>query len=93
MSDLERCGDWLLDNKNHFIVNIVSSTSIQFDFKKMCFKEGKKQTLKPVQYDPIKKVMTYWANQRWCTFSTFNAEDAVQKLYDNYFEDTFFGDD
>lgn len=93
VKDLEYLGDHIIDNKNTLIVNTKSSTVLHFNFNKMCFRENSKQTLKPIMWNNEKNEMTYWANQRWCNFSTYGCTDAVKKLHDNYFERTLLGDE
>lgn len=92
MHDLEYHSNFIIDNKNLILVNLESSTVLYFDFKKMCFREGKKATLKPIMWNSEKEEMTYWASQRWCNFSTYGCVSEVKKLHDNYFERVFLGD-
>lgn len=83
--DLERHGNFILDNKKQILVNTDSSVVLYFNFEQMYFHIDSKKTKKPIRYLSDENEIAYWAEQKWCKFRGEVAE-AITKLFNNSFE-------
>ena len=91
MEELERHGEYILDNKNIKLIHGDSSRVLHFNFKDMCFRDGIKKTLKPIRYEIEKQEILYWANSTWRSFGK-NWSESILKLFNNYCDNQILGD-
>lgn len=86
MTDLERFGEFILDNKKGSIINHDTLSGFRFNFDKMMYHPGNRSSQpKPIRYDADLNKVLYWSNQRWNVFNEV-LDSAVNRLFHNYCE-------
>lgn len=91
MEELERCGEFIIDNSNLAVIHTDTMSSVRFDFHNMyCYEGNKKSQRKPIRYNADSNKILYWVSQRWINYGDLTNEAAV-RLFNNFHERQILG--